>query len=209
MDPPVNEEMMYMMWRSRTTLFQILQDRGYTIKNDFPEFKDFETWAKEFDNENLKKQMRFFHEQDSKKIIVDWPKEPKLGTNIRDIYTEMENIGVTNCILIISDSITPYTKNILKNLKQQNKIQIDVFTLKETQINITKHELVPKHEILSIPQKKTLLQEYNILPSQLPQIKLTDPVVRYFGAKKGQVMKITRKSETLEDMESISYRIVV
>jgi DNA-directed RNA polymerase subunit H (RpoH/RPB5) len=81
-------------------------------------------------------------------------------------------------------------------------------TKKETTpFNIMKHELVPKHVILSDEEVKSLLTKYNIQPSQLPKILDMDPVAVYIGAKPGQIVKIIRKSHTAK--ESISYRIVV
>jgi DNA-directed RNA polymerase subunit H len=73
--------------------------------------------------------------------------------------------------------------------------------------DVLKHELVPKHEILSEEEKKELLKKYGISLKQLPRILLSDPVIKSLGAKVGDVIRITRKSETAG--ESIYYRVVV
>ncbi len=74
-------------------------------------------------------------------------------------------------------------------------------------VDISKHILVPKHEILSEEEVKKLLEKYNITKSQLPKILASDPMVKKIGAKVGDVIKITRKSPTAG--ESIFYRVVV
>ncbi|MFH7859798.1 MAG: DNA-directed RNA polymerase subunit RpoH/Rpb5 C-terminal domain-containing protein, partial [Candidatus Aenigmatarchaeota archaeon] len=50
-------------------------------------------------------------------------------------------------------------------------------------INILEHVYVPKHEILSKEEAEALLKKYNITPSQLPSILISDPVVKAIGAK--------------------------
>jgi DNA-directed RNA polymerase subunit H len=67
---------------------------------------------------------------------------------------------------------------------------------KKITFDIFENELVPKHEILSEEEKQKLLERLGIVEKQLPKILEKDPEVRALGAKKGDVIKITRKSPT-------------
>ncbi|MEM1995205.1 MAG: DNA-directed RNA polymerase subunit H [Nitrososphaerales archaeon] len=83
----------------------------------------------------------------------------------------------------------------------------DVEKEKIVGFRVSDHIYVPKHEILSEEEAKELLQKVHAKPEQLPYIHISDPVVREIGAKPGQILKITRKSETAG--ESVYYRYVV
>lgn len=74
-------------------------------------------------------------------------------------------------------------------------------------VNILDHEFVPKHEILSKKETKEVLEEFNTEKHKLPNILLTDPVVKLIEAKVGDVIRITRKSPTAGQV--LYYRIVV
>ena len=63
-------------------------------------------------------------------------------------------------------------------------------------VEIIKHELVPKHEILSDDGKDDVLSMFKVTDKQLPKILISDPVVEMIGAKPGNVLRITRKSPT-------------
>ncbi len=69
------------------------------------------------------------------------------------------------------------------------------------------HVYVPKHEILKEEEAIKLLKRYNISKKQLPRMAKSDPVVKFIGAKIGDVIKITRKSPTTVEAET--YRVVV
>ena len=73
--------------------------------------------------------------------------------------------------------------------------------------NITLHELVPNHVILSEKEKNQILSNYEIIPSQLPKMLANDPVAQSIGAKAGDIVKIIRESHTAK--KSIAYRFVV
>ncbi|HDO19349.1 MAG TPA: DNA-directed RNA polymerase subunit H [Thermoplasmatales archaeon] len=74
-------------------------------------------------------------------------------------------------------------------------------------LNILEHELVPEHIVLSKEEAKKVLEKYNVKPEQLPKILVTDPVVKAIGAKKGDIVKIIRKSKTAK--KSVAYRLVI
>ncbi len=72
---------------------------------------------------------------------------------------------------------------------------------------VTDHFLVPKHEILSADEKQQILSEYNATEDQFPFLFNTDPVVKEIGAMPGDMIKITRISDTAG--ETLYYRFVV
>ena len=79
-------------------------------------------------------------------------------------------------------------------------------TAEKSKVDIFRNELVPKHEILDDDKKADLLKTLNISASQLPKILSADPAVKAVGAKKGDVIKISRKSPTAGEYNY--YRLV-
>lgn len=75
------------------------------------------------------------------------------------------------------------------------------------EFDITEHFLVPKHEVMATKEKEKLLKDFNITEKQLPHILRSDPAAKEIGAKLGDVVKITRKSQVAG--KCYYYRIVV
>ncbi|MHC1625750.1 MAG: DNA-directed RNA polymerase subunit H [Methanoculleaceae archaeon] len=73
--------------------------------------------------------------------------------------------------------------------------------------NVLDHVMVPDHQVMSEREVEELFAQYRISHEQLPRIYHDDPAVRAIGAKVGDVIRITRQSQTAGIAEY--YRIVI
>ena len=67
--------------------------------------------------------------------------------------------------------------------------------------------LVPKFRVLSEEEKKTVLEKFRTTSDKLPKIMEADSIAANIGAKRGNLLEITRSSEVAG--QHIYYRIVV
>jgi len=74
-------------------------------------------------------------------------------------------------------------------------------------VDISQHFLVPKHRILSNGEVNQLLEKYKIRKFELPKILKSDEMIKKIGAEPGQVIEITRKSQTTGIVKY--YRVVI
>ncbi|MDD1673757.1 MAG: DNA-directed RNA polymerase subunit H [Methanomicrobiales archaeon] len=74
-------------------------------------------------------------------------------------------------------------------------------------INVLDHVMVPEHQIMGNEELQELLFKYHLTSDQLPKIFHDDPAARAIKAKIGDVIRITRFSQTAGRAES--YRLVV
>lgn len=74
-------------------------------------------------------------------------------------------------------------------------------------IDITKHEFVPQHIRLKEEEAEEILKKFNISKKQLPRILKEDPAIEKLDPKKGDIIKIIRKSPTTGESEF--YRVVI
>lgn len=139
-------------------------------------------------------------------MFVFFPDEPKIGIKtVKNYCHRMQEENITRAIIVVQQGMTPSAKQALVDMLP--KYIIEQFLESELLINITEHELVPQHIILTVEEKAELLARYKLKESQLMRIQASDPVARYYGLKRGQVVKIIRPSETAG--RYISYRLVV
>ena len=134
------------------------------------------------------------------------PKDEKVNIKLIRRYAErMKEENIQRAILVVPNELTPSARAVLTEMA--SKFLIESFREEELLVNITEHELVPKHVKLSVDEKDKLLKRYRVKESQLPRIQITDPIARYYGLRRGDVVKILRPSETAG--RYVTYRLVM
>ncbi len=145
----------------------------------------------------------YFKAEDGTPVLVHctFKNETTGVAYIRDLVKKFEKKKIKRRIFIGSGKVTRSALNELAS-KDVEFIPADLVLM-----DILEHKFVPKHEILSKAEKEKLLGQLKVHDSALPYILTSDPVVRVIGAKPGDVLKITRKSDTAG--ETVIYRVVV
>lgn len=108
-------------------------------------------------------------------------------------------------ILVVKEKMTQNNTKMLASMK----LNLQTFDIRHLQFNISRHELVPKHELVSDESEiKDILEKFMIKTKyQLPIILKTDAMAKYLGLKNGDIVKISRASPTAG--EYIVYRCCV
>ena len=87
-----------------------------------------------------------------------------------------------------------------------NKQSIQIFRESALLSDLISHCYQPKFEVLSPSEIEITKKEYNFDDSTIKKILKSDPVTKYYGLKKGNMLRITRPSPL--SGFSIDYRIV-
>ncbi|KAI9227993.1 MAG: RNA polymerase Rpb5, C-terminal domain-containing protein [Piptocephalis tieghemiana] len=194
-----DEKEIVSLWKVMRTIYQIASDRGYLVSQS-----DYDLSYEQFRSEHARNGavdraglMVLATKRDDplESLQVAFAEETSVGIKTaRKICERMILQGVRRGIIVYQQSMTPSASKVVTATAR--KVEVEVFSESELLVNVTHHTLVPKHIVLSEAEKATLLQRYRLQESQLPRIQSIDPVARYFGLKRGQVVKIVRPSET-------------
>lgn len=216
-------------FKVRRTCREMLADRGYTIIDDGSEanidlvqfqklYPDCTKWTLEglriIDEGEIEagpdKGRKLYYEDYIKVINM---KKLTSTEDIKNTLSIMKKVieekavhqkSIRRCFLVIVVHQNAKDQAVNTGMEVDN-CYCQVFTKSQLIINITKHVLVPKHILLSDRQKRAVLNKYRVEESKLPIIEANDPVARYLGMMKYDVVQIHRPSETTGIY--ISYRI--
>ena len=202
------------VYRSRQTLLDILEDRGYNVEK-YRKFSPAEATAAATAFPSLS--FKVSKKDDESKICdVRYANisRQKLDTFFNDIDdADTENTEVIVMMMgPVADAhhvvaLKQYMKLKESGEKERRKLRVSFFSIEMIVINPMKHVLVPKHQIVPPSAHAELMNSlYITAKTKLPEIKFhVDPIARCIGAVPGDIVKITRPSGSAG--ESIMYRL--
>uniref|UniRef100_A0A0D9Y0B4 RNA polymerase subunit H/Rpb5 C-terminal domain-containing protein n=1 Tax=Leersia perrieri TaxID=77586 RepID=A0A0D9Y0B4_9ORYZ len=194
------------LFRARRTAMEMLWDRGYSvpeaeIARTLPEFRAW--WGESSEIQCLTFTTTLISNPCKKVQIVFCAPDPVKVATIREIYLRTKGENLSRLILVLQSRILSKAKEAIKEVF---KFKVDIFEVTDLVVNITKHVLTPKHEILTEDQKAKLLKDYKIEDSQLPRMLESDAVARYYGLDKGTVVKVKYNGELTGN--HVAYRCI-
>jgi len=149
--------------RARRTVYQMLKDRGYKVPESCLE-ETRETVEQEFrqNEEKLEKMIILVSrpsDSEDKLLVFFAESSKKVGVlPIRKLTDQMTENNINKAILVVTHPLTPFAKEAINEMKPKHNIE--TFQMSELMVNITHHELVPKHIPLSKEDKERLLEKY-------------------------------------------------
>ena len=172
--------------RSKIVITEMMNDRGY--------------YFSETNDNNI----IYTTPDRNKNTVVIFINDKKDITNKSlEKYVSNYNIETNNIILVVT--FIDINDNLLSKYINYETPTMQIFHIKQLLFNITKHKYVPNHTILTDVEKKEIDDLYNI--KNIAKMKITDPVCRYYFAKIGDIIKITRISNNSK--EEINYRLCI
>ncbi len=126
------------------------------------------------------------------------------------VYRLCETYPDSSHFMIIQKELNKIRQiNSIDEYFKKNQKSYERFDIRELLSNVSRHYLVPKHELItSETDIEKIVEQFDVKKRNLfPHITLNDPMVRYIRGNIGNLVKITRQSPT--SGEHIVYRVIV
>ena len=189
------------LYKSRNNMMYYLKEMGY----DCTSHEHFS--MEELDNLQKNDGLDFMVVKGTEKCYVRYMTE---DANTKNPANSVKKLNISNIIedmfmqegiltekdtlvLITNDYSVDSIHKALKNIWELKHLYVVLFDLKQLQLNVLKHKLVPKHVKLNETEKIELYKTLNVEEdSQLPEISRFDPVAKTLFLRPGEVCRITR-----------------
>ncbi|CAN6806299.1 unnamed protein product [Brassica oleracea] len=206
----LSEEEIRMLFRVTKTLNHILKDRGYIVTDaelEMTQEQFIDKYGENMERKDLVT-IKTKKKDESDKIFVFFLQETKVKMgDIKACFERMVSHNVLRAILVVKKEMNRFASSAITDANSKGILYLESFKETELLMNVKEHAFVPEHIALTTAEKEALLEKYTVQENQLPRIQYTDPIAKYYGLKRGEVVKIIRNSET--SGRYVTYRFVI
>lgn len=209
-------------YRIYNTIYEMLNDRGYTpVQAQLSKKKWISCYLgylAELDNDSsdmnvfgVIDNMTLLFKRGTKQLLVYFhPLDSKLcQSDMNCIHNLKSEKKCQHLVIVANNKATPKVSSVLGILGHHAQL----FSENELVLNITRHQLVPKHTCIVGEERNIVLNMYATLPDGkqhndlLPGMFTCDAIARYYNFKVDDLIRIERPRK--DGFVDISYRIVI
>ncbi|KAH9589244.1 RNA polymerase [Trypanosoma melophagium] len=202
------------MFRVMRTVGEMMRDRRYqvadrVIPTSVEEFRDWYTDAREgiIHRERMTVPCERVGGAQRGRAMVFFADGLAMEA-MKRYHTQATEANCDRVVIVSHGKVNATVRRHVEDLNRSSlNLKIQLFDEDDLVVNITHHELVPKHTQLEEEEVKEMLQAHALEMSMLPRILSTDPVAAYLGLERGRVVRIERKS--MSAGVYVTYRQVV
>ena len=192
------------IYKSRNNLLDILKLRGYNTES----YTGFS--INEISTLYNTSQLDMLINGDKKVYIKYFIDKTLRPNNIYEIIDDLYNVEnmleeKDTLLFIVKDEPSENLQKLQSVIFEQDKVFVIVINIDRLQFNILNHSMVPYHRILTEDEKQKVIEKYNIVNNNIPEISRFDPVAQVIGIRPGEYCEIQRPSKT--SIMSYFYRI--
>lgn len=143
-------------------------------------------------------------------LVYFYPLDSKLcQSDMSYIHRLVRVRKAKHLIIVVNNNATPKASSVVEILGHTAQL----FKEKELLINVTKHQLVPKHTLVTGEERDRILNHYaigkdgQIHLDLFPGIFSTDPICKYYNFKLDDLIEIQRPRP--DGYKDLTYRIVI
>jgi DNA-directed RNA polymerase subunit H (RpoH/RPB5) len=189
------------LYKSRNNIIYYLKEMGYDCaSHEHFSMEELDVLQK---NEGLdfmvvkgeeKCYVKYMTEDANTKNPANSVKKLNISNIIDDMFMQEGILTEKDTLVLITNEYSVDSiHKALKNIWELKHLYVVLFDLKQLQLNVLKHKLVPKHTKLNPSEKVELYRNLNIEEdAQLPEISRFDPVAKTLFLRPGEVCRITR-----------------
>lgn len=204
-----------------TTVHEMNADRGFIPETPFLSKKEFtsryigllaelEDTTTELDLFGFVDQLSLIFSKGTKRLFVYfYPLESKLcQSDMNYIHSIMKENNTQYLMVVASTKSTPKVSSAMGILGNHAQF----FNEDELVYNVTKHQLVPRHELLTGKERDEVVNNYllndtgEVCLSRAPGLYTSDPVVKYYNWDVDSLIKIYRPRK--DGYYDVTYRVV-
>ncbi|XP_059670987.1 DNA-directed RNA polymerase V subunit 5C-like [Cornus florida] len=192
---------------ARRTVLEMLRDRGYVVSDaeltiSLTEFRSI--FTEKPDLERLRFCVSHGSKPSKKVLVIFCGTEEIRKQDIVGILSQIANKdSLHRVLLILQNKMNPYARKVV----DEYPIKVETFKITDLLVNVTKHVLEPKYEILTTEEKQKVLEKYKVEDKQLPRMLEDDAIARYYGLEKGSVVKVTSNGAITDLL--VTYRCIM